>query len=90
MLQPRSKLQRWTYSSSPRSSWISLCSKPDPEVFLTAARKLGTAPADCVVIEAAKAGIEAAKAGGITAFALLATQRAAVWRTMISIPSAIF
>ena len=45
-------------------------SKPDPEVFLIAAHKLGIAPADCVVIEDAKAGIEAAKAGGMTAFAL--------------------
>lgn len=45
-------------------------SKPDPEVFLKAALKLGIAPADCVVVEDAKAGIEAAKAGGMTALAL--------------------
>ena len=45
-------------------------SKPDPEVFLVAARKLGLPPADCAVIEDAKAGIEAAKAGGMTALAL--------------------
>ena len=45
-------------------------SKPDPEVFLVAARKLGVAPEDCAVVEDAKAGIEAAKAGGMTAFAL--------------------
>lgn len=45
-------------------------SKPDPEVFLVAARKLGLPPAACAVVEDAKAGIEAAKAGGMTALAL--------------------
>lgn len=45
-------------------------SKPDPEVFLAAAKKLGIDPADCAVVEDAKAGIEAAKAGGMTALAL--------------------
>lgn len=46
-------------------------SKPDPEVFLISAQKIGVAPADCVVVEDAKAGIEAAKAAGMTALALL-------------------
>ncbi len=45
-------------------------SKPDPQVFLIAAQKLGVDPADCAVVEDAKAGIEAAKAGGMTALAL--------------------
>lgn len=45
-------------------------SKPDPEVFLCAAKKLGLAPADCAVVEDAKAGIQAAKSGGMTALAL--------------------
>lgn len=45
-------------------------SKPDPEVFLCAAAKLGTDPARCAVVEDAKAGIQAAKAGGMTAWAL--------------------
>jgi beta-phosphoglucomutase len=40
-------------------------SKPDPEVFLVAARKMGVAPQDCLVVEDADAGIEAAKAGGM-------------------------
>lgn len=39
-------------------------SKPNPEVFLLAAEKLGLTPQDCYVIEDAKAGIEAGKAGG--------------------------
>lgn len=42
-------------------------SKPDPEVFLKAAEFLGIAPAECVVVEDACAGIEAAKAAGMTA-----------------------
>ena len=50
-------------------------SKPDPEVFLIAAQKLGVDPADCAVIEDAKAGIEAAKAGGMTALALFGDAR---------------
>lgn len=39
--------------------------KPDPEVFLTAAAKLGVPPRRCVVIEDAEAGIEAARRGGM-------------------------
>ncbi|MGI6072226.1 MAG: beta-phosphoglucomutase [Lachnospiraceae bacterium] len=45
-------------------------SKPDPEVFLKAAAKLGVPPENCVVVEDAKAGIMAAVAGNMTAFAL--------------------
>lgn len=45
-------------------------SKPDPEVFLIAADKLGIAPSECVVIEDSDAGIEAAKAGGMYAIAV--------------------
>lgn len=45
-------------------------SKPDPEVFLISAKKIGIGPKDCAVVEDAKAGIEAAKAGGMTALAL--------------------
>ena len=39
-------------------------SKPDPEVFLKAADFLHMAPGDCLVVEDAKAGVKAAKAGG--------------------------
>lgn len=39
-------------------------SKPDPEVFLLAAAKLNTAPNQCMVVEDAAAGIQAAKRGG--------------------------
>ena len=39
-------------------------SKPDPEVFLLAAKRLGLAPRDCLVVEDAESGIQAGKAGG--------------------------
>jgi beta-phosphoglucomutase len=39
--------------------------KPDPQGFLLAAEKLGVAPAECVVIEDAPGGLEAAKSGGM-------------------------
>lgn len=42
-------------------------SKPDPEVFLKAAEFLGEAPENCVVVEDARAGIDAAKAAGMLA-----------------------
>ncbi len=38
--------------------------KPDPEIFLTAAACLDLSEAECVVIEDAQAGIQAAKRGG--------------------------
>jgi beta-phosphoglucomutase len=41
--------------------------KPDPEVFLLAARKLGIEPRACIVFEDAPVGIQAAKAGGMRA-----------------------
>lgn len=40
-------------------------SKPDPEVFLLAAKLLGLDPANCLVVEDADAGVEAALAGGM-------------------------
>ena len=39
-------------------------SKPDPKDFLKAAEMLGHAPKDCLVVEDAMAGIEAAFKGG--------------------------
>lgn len=45
-------------------------SKPDPEVFLIAAKKLGISPEDCVVVEDSDAGIEGAKKGGMYALAV--------------------
>ena len=42
-------------------------SKPDPEVFLVAAEKLGVAPGDCAAVDDALAGIDAARAAGMFA-----------------------
>jgi beta-phosphoglucomutase len=39
--------------------------KPDPEIFLKGADKLGLDPANCIVFEDAVAGVEAALAGGM-------------------------
>ncbi len=39
--------------------------KPDPEVFLCAARELGVHPDECIVFEDAEAGVQAAKRAGM-------------------------
>ncbi len=39
--------------------------KPDPQVFLTAASRLGALPSECIVVEDAVAGVEAARRGGM-------------------------
>jgi beta-phosphoglucomutase len=44
--------------------------KPDPQVFLVAAQKLGVPPSRCVVVEDAVAGVQAAKAGGMKCIAV--------------------
>lgn len=44
--------------------------KPDPEVFLIAASRLGAEPVRCVVFEDAAAGVEAARAGGMKCVAV--------------------
>jgi len=49
--------------------------KPDPEVFLIAADRLGVSPARCVVIEDAPAGIEAARRAGMRSVGLASTGR---------------
>ena len=50
--------------------------KPDPEGYLEAARRLGRPPADCLVIEDAPAGVEAALAAGMRVVALPTTHPA--------------
>ena len=49
--------------------------KPDPEVFLLCARRLGAEPADCVVIEDAPAGVEAARRANMTSVGLVSKGR---------------
>lgn len=45
-------------------------SKPDPEVFLLAADKLGVSPVNCLVVEDADVGVEAALAGNMKVLAV--------------------
>ena len=47
--------------------------KPEPDIFLEAARRMGVAPAACVVFEDAPLGIEAARRAGMRAVALTGT-----------------
>jgi beta-phosphoglucomutase len=49
--------------------------KPDPEVFLSCATKLNVLPKQCVVIEDAPAGIEAAQRGGMASVGLASKGR---------------
>jgi HAD superfamily hydrolase (TIGR01509 family) len=50
--------------------------KPNPELFLLAARRMGIKPAKCVVIEDAPNGVEAAKAAGAKCIAVTNTTSA--------------
>lgn len=54
----------------------SMPSKPDPAVFLEAARQLNTPIQRCVVFEDAPAGVEAAKRAGMKCVAVLSTHAA--------------
>jgi len=51
--------------------------KPDPQLFLIAAERMGLAPQHCVVIEDAPNGVEAAKAAGALCIAVTNTTPAA-------------
>ena len=44
--------------------------KPSPEIYLTAAQKVGVEPANCLVVEDAVNGVQAAKAAGMYCLAL--------------------
>lgn len=48
-------------------------SKPDPEVYLLAAKKLGVPPGNCVVFEDAFVGMDAARAAGAKVVAIAST-----------------
>lgn len=69
--------------------------KPEPDIFLHAAKKMGYEPKDCAVIEDSIAGIQAAIAGGFTVFGLsngfnqdeLADQGAIVFNYMTELPT---
>ncbi|RYF81652.1 MAG: HAD family phosphatase [Comamonadaceae bacterium] len=50
--------------------------KPEPDLFLEAARRIGAAPSDCIVFEDAPFGIEAAHRAGMRAVAICTTHDA--------------
>jgi beta-phosphoglucomutase len=56
--------------------------KPAPDLFLFAAAQLGLIPSECVVVEDAAAGIEAARAGGFRSVGLGPQERVA-WADLV-------
>ncbi|MBV9923890.1 MAG: HAD-IA family hydrolase [Acidobacteria bacterium] len=68
--------------------------KPDPQVFLVAAAKLGVEPAQCVVVEDAPAGTEAARRAGMRCVGVLSShgelEADIVVRTLEELPDTAF
>ncbi len=50
--------------------------KPDPQIYLVAAERLGLAPGACVVFEDAPAGVAAARAAGMACVAVTSSVQA--------------
>ena len=70
----RASVERYTKRTGVRPYFRALCCgdevtkpKPDPQIFLTAAEYLGTAPEHCLVLEDSRNGLKAAKAGNFPA-----------------------
>ena len=55
--------------------------KPAPDIFLAAAAELGILPSQCVVIEDAQSGVQAAKAGGMACIGVARLDDAALLRS---------
>jgi sugar-phosphatase len=51
------------------------CGKPGPDAYLLAAEGLAASPADCLVIEDAPAGVQAARAAGMPVIGVTTTHR---------------
>ncbi|HET7427773.1 MAG TPA: HAD-IA family hydrolase [Gemmatimonadales bacterium] len=49
--------------------------KPSPDAYLLAARELGVSPPDCLVVEDAPAGVQAARAAGMRVVGLTTTHQ---------------
>lgn len=62
-------------------------SKPAPDLFLYAAAQVGVPPSECLVVEDAAAGIEAAEAAGMWALALGPAERFSDVRPHALLPS---
>ena len=56
--------------------------KPDPEIFLTAARLIGLPAPECLVVEDAASGVQAAKAAGSRCLALTTSLDAGALRAL--------
>jgi len=56
------------------------CGKPEPDLFLYAARRMGAAPARCRVIEDSVLGVRAARAAGMPVFGFAGSGDAGVLR----------
>jgi HAD superfamily hydrolase (TIGR01509 family) len=65
-------LPRERFDVSVTAEWIK-DAKPSPEIFLTAAKMLGIQPSDCLVVEDAPSGLQAAAAAGMKSLALSTT-----------------
>jgi len=60
--------------------------KPDPEGYLTAAARLGFAPADCLVVEDTPAGVAAGHAAGMQVMGVATTYAPEALRASIVVP----
>ena len=63
--------------------------KPAPDVFIEAARRLGVAPAECLVFEDAPMGVAAAQAAGMPVVALTTSFHAAHFAQLEAPPASI-
>lgn len=54
--------------------------KPDPSLFLHAAKKMGFAPSECCVVEDSMSGVRAAKGGGFDVFAYTTPEYSTVFQ----------
>ena len=58
--------------------------KPDPAIFLEAARRLGCPPGRCIVVEDAPAGLEAARRAGMPAIGVLSSHHPALEADLVA------
>ena len=63
--------------------------KPAPDLFLLAAKRMGAAPADCIVFEDAPLGIEAARRASMSAIAVTSGEPAAKLAAPVHVLTAI-